>query len=218
MLMNRKQNFKLCVCFIVAVLWLILDTVPAHAHRVTIFAWVDGDMIHTQSKIGGGKQIKDASVIVYGPRGVALLEGKTDNKGMFSFRIPQKTDLSVVLNAASGHSAEWTIPVEEVSRSTVENAASGNPELFATGPSPNAAAVQTPTIASKTPETVLTKEDIEAIVNRALEKKLQPVVQMMAKAYDREPGITEIMGGFGYILGLVGIALYVANRRKKTND
>lgn len=203
-------------CFLIML--LIFSADPGFAHRVTIFAWIDGDMIHTQSKIGGGKQIKDSPVIVYDSRGVALLEGKTDKNGMFSFKIPQKTDLRVVLNAAVGHSAEWTIPAEEITKSAVESHTSVKPESFAAILPPDATAVQTRTLISETPKMDLTKEEIEAIVNSALDKKLQPVVQMLAKAYDRGPGPTEILGGIGYIIGLVGIALYVTNRRKKTND
>jgi nickel transport protein len=37
----------------------------------------------------------------------------------------------------------------------------------------------------------------------------------MANTYDRGPGLTEIMGGIGYIIGLVGLALYFSNRRRK---
>jgi len=32
------------------------------------------------------------------------------------------------------------------------------------------------------------------------------------------PGITEIMGGIGYIIGLVGIALYFSNRKRNINS
>jgi len=37
---------------------------------------------------------------------------------------------------------------------------------------------------------------------------------MLADAMNQKPGFTEIMGGIGYILGLVGIALYFANRKR----
>jgi hypothetical protein len=37
---------------IVIVLFTAFD---AHAHRVTIFAWIDDDIVHTQSKFSGGE-------------------------------------------------------------------------------------------------------------------------------------------------------------------
>ncbi len=202
----------------IAVLWLVFGSMPALAHRVTLFAWVDGDTIHTQSKIGGGKPIKNSPVIVYDPRGVAILEGKTDENGMYSFKIPQKTDLRVVLNAAMGHSAEWTIRAEEIAQSAMESHGSEKPDSFSAIPPADATVVQKRDMIYETPKADLTKEEIEAIVNSALDKKLQPVVEMLAKAFDRGPGPTEIIGGIGYIIGLVGIVLFVTNRRKKTND
>jgi nickel transport protein len=60
----------------------------------------------------------------------------------------------------------------------------------------------------------LGRREIEEIINASLDKKLQPITQMLADAMNQEPGFTEIMGGIGYILGLVGIALYFANRKR----
>jgi nickel transport protein len=37
---------------------------------------------------------------------------------------------------------------------------------------------------------------------------------MLADSHDQDPGISEVMGGIGYIFGLLGVALYFANRRK----
>ena len=48
-----------------------------------------------------------------------------------------------------------------------------------------------------------------------MDKKLRPITEMLADSMNRSPGFTEIMGGIGYILGLVGIAFYFANRKKK---
>jgi nickel transport protein len=61
----------------------------------------------------------------------------------------------------------------------------------------------------------LGREEIEDIIDASLDKKLAPIYDMMANTYDRGPGLTEIMGGIGYIIGLVGLALYFSNRRRK---
>ncbi len=55
------------------------------AHKVMIFAWVQGDKIFTESKFSGGKLVKGGDVIVYDLEGNQLLEGQTDDKGEFSF-------------------------------------------------------------------------------------------------------------------------------------
>jgi nickel transport protein len=84
------------------------------AHKVTIFALVRGDTVFTQSKVGG-KPAKNASVVINDTEGHKLLEGQTDEEGAFSFEIPDKKGLTVVVNASMGHQAEWVISAEELS-------------------------------------------------------------------------------------------------------
>ena len=67
----------------------------AHAHRVTIFAWVEGDIVHTESKFSGGKKVKHSPVEVYDNLGNKILEGKTDGDGKFSFKVPKKTAMKM---------------------------------------------------------------------------------------------------------------------------
>jgi len=104
--MKKRHNtrFSFIIIFLAAVI-LIWSHGPALAHKVTIFAWVEGDTVFTESKFSGGKRAVNAPVVIYGRDGKKLLEGKTDNKGEFSFKIPEITDLRVVLNATMGHKA-----------------------------------------------------------------------------------------------------------------
>jgi len=84
-------DFKLRPVFLFSLIILvILFDMPALAHKVSIFAWVEGDTVYTQSKFSKGKRVKNSSVIVFDSDGNKLLEGKTDDKGEFSFKIPKK--------------------------------------------------------------------------------------------------------------------------------
>ncbi len=62
----------------------------AAAHRVNIFAWVEGDTVHTESKFSGGKRVNGGEIVVYDLEGKQLLSGKTNAEGEFSFKIPEK--------------------------------------------------------------------------------------------------------------------------------
>jgi len=42
------------------------------------------------------------------------LTGKTDDQGRFSFKIPQETDLTIVLNASIGHRVEYIFFASEM--------------------------------------------------------------------------------------------------------
>jgi nickel transport protein len=87
---------------------------PAHAHGVSVFAWVEGDTVFVESKFSGGKRVNAGKIIVTDPQGTELLAGTTNEKGEFSFKVPKKTELKIVLLAGTGHRGEWTIAAGEI--------------------------------------------------------------------------------------------------------
>ena len=61
----------------------------------------------------------------------------------------------------------------------------------------------------------LTKEKVVEIVSKLLDKKLEPVIKMLVESRQEAPSFSNIIGGIGYIIGLVGVVAYVRSRRKK---
>ncbi len=62
----------------------------------------------------------------------------------------------------------------------------------------------------------LSSEELKKVVERVVDKKMQETVAKFDNALkDSEPTVTDILGGIGYILGLVGIGAYFNYRRKK---
>jgi nickel transport protein len=193
--MKKHYNTLLPGIFLASVIIFLMNT-SVLAHKVVVFAWVEGDTVFTESKFSGGKPAKNSQILVYDREGGQLLEGKTDDKGEFSFKIPKFTDLKVVLNASMGHKAEWTIPESEILET-------GNaPEKKEGGESPD---IDTAT---------LSKEEIKQLIDDSLEKKLRPIVRMLTALNEKGPSVTEVIGGIGYIFGLMGIALYFKTREK----
>ena len=198
-------------------LWLAFSNVPAWAHKVTIFAWVEGDTVHTQSKFSGGKRAKNSTVVVYDREGNQLLEGKTNDNGQFSFKVPKKTDLKVALKASMGHLAEWTIPAQEITM-IADVIESSMPEAGIHAPTGGAASsVDAKTSGEPPAKTTvgLSREQIRELIDDSLERKLTPITNMLADSLDRGPTVGDVIGGVGYIFGLAGVALYFGNRRKK---
>jgi hypothetical protein len=111
---NKNNLAKPVICLFLVGCLLFFRTEAALAHRVNLFAWVEGDTVYVESKFSGGKTVKAGKIIVTDPRGTELLKGKTDENGKFSFKVPKKTDLKIVLIAGAAHRAEWTIPLEEI--------------------------------------------------------------------------------------------------------
>lgn len=209
---DSKSLFAL---LIFAACYLIFSHTPALAHRATIFAWIEGDTIHTQSKLSGGKRVKGGEVAVFDPDGAVLLKGKTDDNGMLSFTMPKTTGLKIVLNAAMGHRAEWFIAPEEMIASDGASITTETKKTVLPQKANDSKNDETNETSHIRPDIERCRDAIQKIVDDALERKLTPVLDKIAHAYDQGPGLTEVIGGIGYIIGLVGVALVVTSRRKK---
>ncbi len=94
---------------------LFLIAVPrANAHGINVTARVEGDRVLTESYFNSKIKVIDGQIKVFGPNGGLLLEGKTDANGIYSFKIPQETDLRIVLESAMGHRAEYVLKADEI--------------------------------------------------------------------------------------------------------
>lgn len=101
-------------CIFVAVFILLLSSGTALAHKVNLFAYVDGGRIYTESYFADGKPVKSGKVLVYDSRDVLLLEGVTDKAGLCSFDIPKIDDLNIVIDATMGHRNSYKLKKVEV--------------------------------------------------------------------------------------------------------
>ena len=177
---------------------LILKSSPAIAHKINIFAWAEGQTVFTESYFTGGKLIEGGLVEVFDPAGQKLLEGRTDQKGEFSFKLPQKTDLLLVLTASMGHKSDFTLKVENAD----EAAPAAEPAKITGELSPDTVTVD--------------MRQLRTVMEETLDLRLKPIYRSLADAKRREgPSLTNIIGGLGYIIGIMGLILYVRSRKKK---
>ena len=78
------MRFPLIHCSLLILIMLVWVH-GAFAHKVTIFAWVQGDMVYTESKISGGKKAVNSTVEVLDAGGKKLLEGKKEFAEAWNF-------------------------------------------------------------------------------------------------------------------------------------
>lgn len=177
---------------------LTLKSSPALAHKINIFAWAEGQTVFTESYFTGGKLIEGGLVEVFDPAGQKLLEGRTDQKGEFSFKLPQKTDLLLVLTASMGHKSDFTLKAENAD----EAAPAAEPAKITGELSPDTVTVD--------------MRQLRTVIEETLDLRLKPIYRSLADAKRREgPSLTNIIGGLGYIIGIMGLILYVRSRKKK---
>jgi nickel transport protein len=49
---------------------------------------------------------------------------------------------------------------------------------------------------------------IDKVIEKALDKKLAPIMRMLAEMQEPKVRLTDVLGGLGYIFGLAGVAAY----------
>ena len=192
----------------VTVLFSFVALPAAHAHKVIVFAWAEGDRVFTESKFSGGKMVKAGKIEVFDSRGNLLLEGRTDDNGAFAFKSPSITDLKIVLTAGMGHQNSWLLSAAEMGE--------GEPtplDMHASQPEPAGMDTRRETVPAQAGPG-LTAREIEVIFSRQLEQKLQPLTRMVAASQEKGPTMRDIVGGIGYIIGLVGLGAYVRYRKE----
>ncbi|MBV5307745.1 MAG: carboxypeptidase regulatory-like domain-containing protein [Desulfobulbaceae bacterium] len=107
----RKQPVA---TFLLSVLVFLSTTGLALAHKVNLFAYVEGETVFTESYFPDGKFVEDGVVEVFDKNNTKLLEGKTDAKGLFHFQLPRKEDLTIVINASMGHKNSFLLKASEM--------------------------------------------------------------------------------------------------------
>lgn len=202
-------NGRMMTFFWVMILSVLPAAVePAIAHKVTVFAWVEGDTVHTESKFSGGRAAKQARIEVYDDSGNQILDGHTDDEGRFGFKAPKKEDLRIVLIAGAGHRNEWVVKAEEFSGQVPLGA---DDAIVWPHETP-------PLVEAPLREGVdLSREDLQVMIEAALDKKLQPVLHRLHQM-DQGPRLVDLIGGLGYIMGLVGLGTYIQYRRRSSSE
>jgi nickel transport protein len=179
---------------------------PAAAHKVNVFAYAEGGELLGQGYFPGGDPCRGCRVELLGPAGEVLAQTETDRRGDFRLARPrpgQGAPLTLRLHASMGHAAEYRLGAEELG---LEQQGAGGPaaqEGAEPGDQPAA-----PGGGGAGEGQALRRE-----VRAAVEEALAPVRRRLAEMEAQPVTVREVVGGLGYIVGLLGVALYLKSRR-----
>ena len=220
MLRTSSHLFKVCNRYLMAAmlgLFLLSLATPALAHRVLVFAFAEGDTIHTESKFVGSGAVQKGQVLVQDKKtGQTLLTGTTDDQGKFSFKIPPeatagKLDLLIVTEAAMGHKGEWLLKADSY-------LAGGKSTTAAAAPGVSTSATPTPStspaVASGAKAASVDQQALEAALDKSLERHLAPLKEMLTDLTIHRTSFTDILGGLGYIMGIFGLLAYFMSKKQ----
>lgn len=227
---------KLLRLFCLSVCLLVFSGVlvqSSYAHKVNIFAYAEDGRIHAEGYFVDGSKCKNSQVDVIDNRtGEKLLEGNTDDNGQFLFDIPRVTTLQLILHAGTGHQNEYILAEEEVrgampnieekqkKEKNVKLIKKIGDEKHETVPESKPEQREKPSSIQHGINTKHTiSHDMDAAIERIIDKKLQPVMKILLTLQEKseKPGITEILGGIGYIIGILGLIAYFKGMAKNRN-
>jgi nickel transport protein len=200
-MMNRRY-FR-----ILATLLLSVCAWSAQAHKVNMFATIEGDQVFVEGYFLDGKKPKHSEVTVYDSNDKPLLTGLTNDKGQFTFKIPAPGPLRIKLNAGEGHLKNITLTADELGSDVGGNGASG----IATSP---AAAETENDIANDgaANEDAISNSQLQLLVKRAVGQTIRPLVREIDELKERR-GLSDIIGGIGIIMGVGGLILFLKARK-----
>ncbi|MCB2192853.1 MAG: hypothetical protein KQI62_14880 [Deltaproteobacteria bacterium] len=171
----------------------------AQAHRINVFAYVEDGRIKGEGYMPGGGKVSNQVVQILDAGGKVLAEAKTNQDGAFSLPLPQaKPPLTVVLSAGAGHQATFELRAAD---------------LGAPAPATPAA----PATMNAKPATPAgpVNQDLTPQIKKAVEQAVAPLRAQLAEMALRsnEVSLRDIIGGLGWIVGLLGLAAYFKARK-----
>ena len=193
---------RLVLVILVGIGMLFPFVTTVKAHGVYVYAWVDGGTVYTESYFGAKGKVKGGLIKVYDLSGKKLLQGKSNDQGEFSFKSPQKSDLRIVVEAGMGHRNEYVLKAEELL---------GTDEIQLEGPKSEDSVSDTHSVNEFGSAE---SEEIKKIVEQALDFHLRTIKQELAAIrHEKRVGMSDIIGGVGYIFGIMGVIMYIKSRK-----
>lgn len=173
---------------------------PAAAHRLKVFATVEGAGVGGYAFFVGGGRARGTSWVARDAQNTEIAAGTTDDQGRFAFELPDTvtTDITVTVDTHEAHVASATL---SATRLGIAAAAPG-PAATADAAAPGAGAAPRP----------LADGQIAALVEAAVQRQVEPLLERIEQM-DSRLRLVDILSGIFFIVGLAGIALWARGRR-----
>lgn len=188
---------------------LLLAPTGVSAHGVSVFAHSEGDTIVVEGSFHDGAKCTDCAVEAFDSLGRKIAEGKTDADGVYSFKTPARTDILIRLSDPMGHLAEYRVPASDLPESP-------SPDETETGDEhPHAHAYSGPAedaSADSRDERIHDSAEVERVIEKVVARQLAPIRRALEES-QRRRRFSDVVGGIGYIVGLLGLILYFRSRR-----
>jgi nickel transport protein len=189
----------------IALALLLLTPAPALAHKLNIFAQVQGTTIVGRVYFPGDVAARQTVVIARDRSGHELERTKSDDKGVFTFPAKEKIDYQITVETADGHAASYSLSATEL------------PDSLPASASVPATQSQASSKESDSRGAAANGGDPSSISDeiKALQKQIQ-ALRIQVDQLEQQLRFRDVLGGIGYILGLAGLGFYFKTRQTKS--
>jgi nickel transport protein len=182
----------------------------ALAHQLKLFATAEGNKITGYAYFPGGGRVQQMPVIVLDNNEEKIGEIMTNEVGEFQYTATYRMDHTFILSTGEGHRARYTVTAQELSQtlpppiSSTQNSSS----------SPKSTTSEKPTQAPSSEITVekINQSQLTLMIETAVSQQINPLREQLA-AYEAKIRLHDILGGIGYIVGIMGLLFYYWGRK-----
>jgi nickel transport protein len=176
----------------------VLHSLPASAHRVSLFAYQEEGVVYTEAYFVDGTPCRNAKITATDAEGSMVVEGLTDEDGLFSFPDPLTGNLNITVRASMGHGSEIQL-------------IAARPDIMEKTP-------RVEDVAGEVSERAATAGHSAAVDETAIEKivedRISPIRDTVREIQKNQgkPTLGKILGGLGWIVGMAGAYLWGVSR------
>lgn len=190
----------------------------AQAHKVNIFAALDGNMIVGRVYFSGGGAAEDVDVDVSSQDGLKIATVKTNPKGEFLFAPKMKdTQYLFTVDTGDGHAARTTVSVGSALAPAQPGAAKPRPPTLSQLQGKVDAQSQVQPFSAPPQQVAIDPEIIAEVVSVELSKHLRPLSERIER-YEASVRMSSVFGGIGFIVGIAGVAAFFLSRRQEEKE
>ncbi len=214
------KSSKLVPSFLAALLTIFLTSLPAQAHKLRVFAYMEGNEIVAETAFSGGNPAKGATIMALDEATQKeLASGTTQEDGTWHCTLPQaaqqaKQGIRIVANVGDGHKGDWLLEANEYLVSAQQKVQTSEQQNVATSAEPQIKPVESSKKETNPTSPTVSVSLSEAELSKLLDQKLASIKRQLHELEDPAPRFKDIVGGIGFIVGIAGIVAYLRSRRK----
>lgn len=186
-------------------LFTLIFSVNAIAHNVVGGVYAIGDEIEGEVGFSNGSMAKAGTIVtVLTQTGAPIGEVTTDDNGFFTFTAKNRIVHVFTVNLGAGHQLSMQLAADELPEALSHDVIKPTSEEHFRE-------------VSLTDIPVIADPSILLLIDKAVAKQIKPLRKEIQLLREKS-GLRDIIGGIGYIFGLLGLIAFLRERKLKAGS